>query len=119
MDSTSSGVDKDALLYNSEVCAALGMYPGSGCCVRHPTMPILLISDNDSSIIQSCSACESEYCCLLSGGKIRRRPTFVSTIMQTQKLHNDKQGWDEFKQNWEQASSEENNKEVDAGEEKK
>ena len=103
-------LDREALLQDTELCAALGMYPDTGCCVLHPNIPILASppqqdsnsndGDDDTKLVHTCQICESEY---LSGG-LRSRKSFAYTIMEVQKLHNDKRGWREFKQNWENGS---------------
>jgi hypothetical protein len=94
-------MDKADLLHDTELCAALGMFPGSGCCVRHPNIAIISKSEEEGEeSVHTCKICESEF---LSGG-LRQRRSFAFAIMQVQKLHNDKLGWNQFKQNWDTGS---------------
>lgn len=92
-------MDKSDLLHDTELCAALGMFPDSGCCVRHPNIAIISVEDEEN-LVHTCKVCESEF---LSGG-LRQRRSFAFTIMQVQRLHNDKLGWKEFKRNWQTGS---------------
>jgi hypothetical protein len=96
-------METTALLHDTELCAALGMFPDSGCCVRHPNISILDKTSKGEShqkLISTCKICESEF---LAGG-LRQRRSFAFTILQVQKLHNDRKGWNEFKQNWNHGS---------------
>ncbi|CAJ1964821.1 unnamed protein product [Cylindrotheca closterium] len=95
-----SSMDKSDLLLDTELCAALGIYPDSGCCIRHPTIHIISKDETSEKIVRPCPVCESEF---LSGG-LRQRRSFAFAIMQVQKLHNNEAGWIEFKKNWDHGS---------------
>jgi hypothetical protein len=69
-----SNMDKTLLLQDTELCAALGMLPDSGCCVRHPDISIL---SGNEELVAACKICESE---LLSGGQCR---SLSFTLMQS------------------------------------
>ena len=109
MTFASSEFHKKVIFQDIELCAALGIYPDSGCCLRHPNITILNPKDDDSAkIIHTCQRCESEY---LSDGTMTRN-SFAFTVMQLQKLNNDEKGWNRFQQNWEQASNDTNEEET-------
>eukprot|EP00980_Cylindrotheca_fusiformis_P004232 scaffold918_cov126-Cylindrotheca_fusiformis.AAC.11 len=46
------------LLQHKKICAALGMLPETGCCIRHPDIPIYLGKERH---VASCRICEYDY----------------------------------------------------------
>ena len=88
--------EKDSLLFDLEICSALGMTVESGMCLRHPNICIYecgsLVKESQ---VHTCKICDSET----KGGGIRQRKSFAFAIQQIQEIHGTPQ-WQHFKDAW-------------------
>eukprot|EP00980_Cylindrotheca_fusiformis_P020638 scaffold7696_cov141-Cylindrotheca_fusiformis.AAC.8 len=54
-----SSMDMSDFLHDKELCAALGMFPDSGCCIRHPNVTIMSSSTTATTTTTTTSASSS------------------------------------------------------------